>query len=179
MEALAYHEAVPGHHMQLALAQELTDLPKFRRFARYTAYMEGWALYAERLAKEMGFYREPLSDFGRLAWELLRAARLVVDTGLHYKRWTREKAIGYLDANLPSSHETNRKSIERYIVWPAQATAYKIGMRKILELRQRAQDRLGDAYDIRAFHSALLGNGGLPLDVLESVIDQWIKAGKD
>jgi len=177
MAGLAYHEAIPGHHMQMALAQELKGLPKFRRFARYTAYLEGWALYAERLAKEMGFYRQPLSDFGRLAWELLRAARLVVDTGIHHRRWTRAQAIAYLDDNLPSSHESNRKSIERYIVWPAQATAYKIGMRKILELRQRAQDRLGKAYDIRAFHAAVLGNGGLPLNILDSVIDRWIETG--
>lgn len=177
MAGLAYHEAIPGHHMQMALAQELEGLPKFRRFARYTAYLEGWALYAERLAKEMGFYREPLSDFGRLAWELLRAARLVVDTGIHHRRWTRAQAIAYLDANLPASHESNRKSIERYIVWPGQATAYKIGMRKILELRQRAQNRLGKAYDIRAFHAAVLGNGGLPLNILNSVIDRWIEAG--
>jgi len=177
MEGLAYHEAIPGHHMQIALARELKGLPKFRRFASYTAYSEGWALYAERLAKEMGFYRAPLSDFGRLAWELLRAARLVVDTGLHHKRWSREQAIAYLDTNLPASHENNRKSIERYVVWPAQATAYKIGMRKILELRQRAQDRLGSSYDVRAFHSAVLGNGGMPLGILDSVIERWIQAG--
>ena len=177
LEALAYHEAVPGHHMQIAIAQELEGLPKFRRFSGNTAYIEGWALYAERLAKEMGFYREPLSDFGRLAWELLRAARLVVDTGLHAKRWTREEAIAYLDANLPVTHEVNRKAIERYIVWPAQATAYKVGMRRILELRARARARLGDAFDLRDFHAVVLGKGALPLDVLGEEVERWIAAG--
>ncbi len=177
MESLAYHEAVPGHHMQIAIAQELEGLPKFRKFAGYTAYTEGWALYAERLSKEMGFFREPLSDFGRLAWELLRAARLVVDTGLHFKRWTRKEAIAYMDANLPVTHEVNRKAIERYIVWPSQATAYKIGMHKILELRGRAKTRLGAAFDLRDFHRVVLGNGALPLDVLEEIVERWIAAG--
>ena len=175
LEALAYHEALPGHHMQIAIAQELDGLPKFRKFGGYTAYSEGWALYAEYLAKEMGFYREPLSDFGRLAWELLRAARLVVDTGLHAKRWTREEAIAYLDENLPVSHEVNVKAIERYIVWPAQATAYKIGMRRILELRAEAKERLGADFDIRGFHQAVLANGALPLEFLEDVVEQWIR----
>ena len=175
LEALAYHEALPGHHMQIAIAQELDGLPKFRKFGGYTAYSEGWALYAEYLAKEMGFYREPLSDFGRLAWELLRAARLVVDTGLHAKRWTREEAIAYLDRNLPVSHEVNVKAIERYIVWPAQATAYKIGMRRILELRADAEQRLGADFDIRGFHQAVLANGALPLEFLEDVVEEWIR----
>ena len=177
MEALAYHEAVPGHHMQIAIARELEELPEFRKLGGYTAYVEGWALYAERLAKEMGFYRQPLADFGRLAWELLRAARLVVDTGLHHKRWTREEAIAYLDTNLPVSHETNRKSIERYIVWPSQATAYKIGMREILALREEARARLGPAFDIRDFHRVVLSDGALPLDVLRDIVEQWISAG--
>ncbi len=177
MAALAYHEAIPGHHMQIAIAQELEGLPKFRRFSGNTAYIEGWALYAERLAKEMGFYREPLSDFGRLSYELWRATRLVVDTGLHEKRWSREQAIAYLDANTAMAHENNRKSVERYIVWPGQATTYKIGMRRILALRARARMRLGDRFDIRAFHTAVLGNGALPLDVLGEVVEAWIEEG--
>ena len=176
MEALAYHEAVPGHHMQIAIARELEALPEFRKLGGYTAYTEGWALYAERLAKEMGFYREPLSDFGRLTWELLRAARLVVDTGIHHKRWTREEAIAYLDRSLPVTHEVNRKSIERYIVWPSQATAYKIGMREILALLQEAKIRLGPEFDIREFHHVVLSHGALPLDVLREQIGQWIEA---
>lgn len=174
LEALAYHEAIPGHHMQIALTQEIEGLPKFRTLGGNTAYIEGWGLYAERLAKEMGFYREPISDFGRLAWELLRAARLVVDTGIHFKRWTREQAIAYLDENLPVKHATNRQAIERYIVWPSQATAYKIGMRKILALRSRAKTRLGDRFDIREFHETVLGNGTLPLNILDEVVEQWI-----
>ena len=177
LEGLAYHEAVPGHHMQIAIAMELEGLPEFRKLGGPTAYIEGWALYAERLAKEMGFYREPLSDFGRLAWELLRAARLVVDTGLHHKRWTREEAIVYLDRTLPVSHENNRKSIERYIVWPSQATAYKIGMREILALREEAKVQLGPSFDVRNFHDVVLKNGALPLDVLRELVDQWIVTG--
>lgn len=177
LEALAYHEGFPGHHMQIAIAQELEDLPKFRKFGGNTAYIEGWALYAERLGKEMGFYREPLSDLGRLSWELLRAARLVVDTGLHHKRWTRDEAIAYLDENLPDSHATNRQAIERYIVWPSQATAYKIGMREFLALREAAEERLGEAFALRDFHSVVLGNGALPLDLLGEVVEQWVEAG--
>ena len=177
LEGLAYHEALPGHHMQLAIAQELEGLPKFRRFASNTAYVEGWALYAELLAKEMGFYRDPVSDFGRLSWELLRAARLVVDTGLHYKRWSREEAIAYLDENLPDKPEVNRQAIDRYLVWPAQATAYKIGMRQILELRDETRNLLGPTFDIKAFHDVVLGNGALPLDTLSDVVDGWAAAG--
>ncbi len=176
MEALAYHEAIPGHHMQIALAQEIRDLPKFRTRGGFGVYAEGWALYAERLAKEMGFYKEPLSDFGRLAWELLRAARLVVDTGIHAKRWTRERAIAYLDKNLPVSHDTNVKAIERYIVWPAQATTYTIGLHKFLALRERAEDELGARFDIREFHEAVLENGSLPLDLLDEHVEQWLQA---
>ena len=177
MAALAYHEAIPGHHMQIAIAQELDGLPKFRRFSGNTAYIEGWTLYAERLAKEMGFYREPLSDFGRLSYELWRAIRLVVEIGLHDKRWSREQAIAYLNANTVTAHENNRKSVEPHIVWPGQATTYKIGMRKILDLRARARGRLGNRFDIRAFHTAVLGNGALPPDVLDEVVEAWIEAG--
>lgn len=174
LEGLAYHEAIPGHHLQIAIAQELDGLPEFRRSGGYTAYVEGWALYAESLGKEMGFYENPYSDFGRLSWELLRAARLVVDTGIHFKHWTREEAIAYLDQNLPETHEANTAAIERYIVWPAQATAYKIGMREILRLRERAKERLSERFDIRAFHQVVLGNGALPLDVLADLVERWI-----
>ncbi len=177
LEALAFHEGIPGHHMQIAIAQELMGVPAFRKLGGNTAYIEGWALYAERLAKEMGFYRDPMSDFGRLAWELLRAARLVVDTGLHHKRWSREEAIAYLDQNLPSSHEVNRKAIDRYIVLPAQATAYKIGMREFSDLRAMAEDRLGAAFDIRDFHRVVLGSGSLPLEVLRQQVEAWVEAG--
>jgi len=177
LEALAYHEGIPGHHMQIAIGRELEDLPRFRRFGNNAAFGEGWALYAERLAKEMGFYRDPMSDFGRLAWELLRAARLVVDTGIHHKRWTREQAIAYLDETLPVSHAVNEEAIDRYIVWPGQATAYKIGMREILALRESARKRLGPAFDLRDFHRVVLGNGALPLDMLREVVEQWIAAG--
>lgn len=174
MEALAYHEAIPGHHMQIAIAQELEGLPKFRRFDFDTAYVEGWGLYAERLPKEIGFYTDPYSDFGRLAMELWRACRLVVDTGIHDRRWSRREAIDYLLANTPNSPKDVEKAVERYIVMPSQATAYKVGMMKILELREQARERLGPAFDIRAFHDAVLGNGSLPLDVLETVMRDWV-----
>lgn len=177
MEGLAYHEAIPGHHMQIAIAQELEGLPEFRKQGGYTAYIEGWGLYAERLAKEMGFYRDAKSDFGRLSWELLRAARLVVDTGLHHKRWTREEAIAYLDANLPATHDTNVSAIERYIVWPGQATAYKIGMREILAARDEARRELGPGFDIRDFHRVVLEDGAVPLDILRELVRDWIAAG--
>ena len=174
LEALAYHEAVPGHHMQIALAQEQADLPEFRRHGGYIAFMEGWALYAELLPKEMGFYQDPYSDAGRLSWELLRAVRLVVDTGLHHKRWSRQEAIDYMNANTPRTPAANAKSIDRYLVWPGQATSYKIGMLKILELRQRARDRLGAAFELREFHDLLLANGALPLAFLDQVVEDWI-----
>ncbi|MEM7283240.1 MAG: DUF885 domain-containing protein [Pseudomonadota bacterium] len=174
MEALAYHEGIPGHHMQIAIQQELAGLPKFRRFGRVTAYSEGWGLYTEYLPKEMGFYADPYSDFGRLAMELWRAARLVVDTGLHEKRWTREEAIQYLLDNTPNPKGDCVKAIERYVVMPGQATAYKIGMMKILELREDAKRRLGDKFDIRGFHDTVLANGPVPLSILESLVDQWV-----
>lgn len=175
LEALAYHEGLPGHHMQLAIAQEQQQMPKFRRFGGYTAYIEGWGLYSEYIPKEMGLYQDPYSDFGRLSMELWRAARLVVDTGLHYKRWTREQAIEYLNENTPSSENTNVKAIERYLVMPAQATAYKIGMMKILELREKAREALGEQFDIRAYHDLVLANGAVPLNVLEDLVDDWIE----
>lgn len=174
MEALAYHEAVPGHHMQIAIAQELEDIPKFRKFGGYTAYSEGWGLYAEYLAKEMGGYQNPYSDFGRLSWELWRACRLVVDTGLHAKRWTRQQSIDYLQHNTPNPLNDIERAVERYLVMPSQATAYKIGMLKILELRENAKVQMGDKFDIREFHDAVLKDGALPLDVLEQQIELWI-----
>ncbi len=174
LEALAYHEGVPGHHLQLSLATEIEGLPKFRKFGHYTAYSEGWGLYAEYLPKEMGFYQNPYSDFGRLAMELWRACRLVVDTGIHAKKWTREEAIDYLVENTPSADRGSRRAVERYIVMPSQATAYKIGMIKILELREKAREALGDAFDIRAYHEKVLMLGPVPLNVLEAQIDQWV-----
>lgn len=174
-EALAYHEGVPGHHMQIAIAQELEDVPSFRKFGHgYTAYIEGWGLYSELLPKEMGFYQDPYSDFGRLSMELWRAIRLVVDTGLHYKKWTREQTIHYHLENTSNSKEQAIKATERYIVTPGQATAYKIGMRKILELRAHAQEKLGDQFDIREYHDVVLKNGPLPLSFLEETVNRWI-----
>lgn len=178
LEALAYHEGIPGHHMQLAIAQELDNMPKFRRFGGYTAYNEGWGLYTELLPKEIGLYQNPYSDFGRLAMELWRACRLVVDTGIHAKKWTREQAIQYLLDNTPNTRTAIEKAIERYIVMPSQATAYKIGMMKILQLREKAKTALGDNFDIRQFHSTVLKNGALPLDVLEQLVDEYIAANK-
>ena len=174
MEALAYHEGIPGHHMQIAIAQELEGIPSFRKFGGYTAYTEGWGLYSEYFPKEMGFYSDPYSDFGRLAMELWRAARLVVDTGLHDKRWTREEAIQYLIDNTPNPEGDCIKAIERYIVMPGQATAYKIGMNKILDLRERARAELGDGFDIRSYHDVVLKNGAVPLSILEETVEAWV-----
>ncbi len=178
MEALAFHEGIPGHHMQLAIAQELQGLPKFRSYGDYTAYIEGWGLYSEYIPKEMGFYQDPYSDFGRLAMELWRACRLVVDTGIHSKKWSRQEAIDYLADNTPNPQGDIVKAIERYIVLPSQATAYKIGMLKIQELRQRAENQLGQAFDIRHYHDLVLKNGPLPLSTLEKQVEQWIQESK-
>ncbi len=175
-EALAYHEALPGHHMQISISKELEDIPKFRKHGGFTAYSEGWGLYAEYLPKEFGFYQDPYSDFGRLAMELWRAARLVVDTGLHEKGWSMEEAVKWLDTNTPSPHNENVRAIQRYIVMPGQATAYKIGMLKILELRKYAQKKLGDKFDIREFHDQVLKDGALPLNILEEKIQSWVKS---
>ena len=174
MEALAYHEGNPGHHMQLAIMTDLEGIPSFRRFGGFTAYSEGWGLYTEYLPLEMGFYEDPYSNFGRLAMELWRAARLVVDTGLHYHEWSRDEAIEYLVENTPNSRGDATNAIERYIVMPGQATAYMIGMLKILELRERAESELGDDFDIRMFHEVILRDGAVPLAVLEELIDEWI-----
>lgn len=174
MEALAYHEGIPGHHMQLAIQQELEDVPMFRKFGGYTAYTEGWGLYSEFVPKEMGFYADPYSDFGRLAMELWRACRLVVDTGIHTKKWTREEGIEYYTSNTSNAEADAVKMVERHIVMPSQATAYKIGMLKILELRTKAQDALGDAFDIREYHEVVLSQGAIPLNVLEDFVDEYI-----
>lgn len=171
MEALAYHEAIPGHHMQVAIAQEMSKLPNFRRYySDYIAYSEGWGLYAELLGKEMGFYKEPLSNFGRLAQELYRACRLVVDTGIHSKQWSREQAVQYYLDNSPETEAAATKMVNRHIVMPGQATAYKIGMLRILELRQEVKARLGESFDLRQFHESVLTNGPVPLDVLEEIL---------
>jgi uncharacterized protein (DUF885 family) len=174
MEALAYHEGNPGHHMQLSIAQELEGIPQFRKQNRVTAYTEGWGLYSEYFPKEMGFYEDPYSDFGRLAMELWRAARLVVDTGLHDKKWSREKAIDYLLENTPNPENDCIKAIERYIVMPGQATAYKIGMNKILDLRAMAKDKLGDKFDIREYHDVVIASGPVPLNILEERVEAWV-----
>lgn len=174
MEALAYHEGIPGHHMQLAIAQELKGIPKFRKFGRYTAYTEGWGLYSEYLPKEIGMYSDPYSDFGRLSMELWRACRLVVDTGIHAMKWDRQKGIEYYMTNTPNPMGDAVKMVERHIVAPSQATAYKIGMIKILELRQQAKTALGDKFDIREFHEVVLKNGPLPLNVLAQYVEGYI-----
>lgn len=175
IEALAYHEAIPGHHMQLSIAMELDSLPKFRTLGGdYTAYVEGWGLYSEYIPKEYGFYSDPYSDFGRLSMELWRACRLVVDVGIHYKRWTREEGIQFYVKNTPSPEDDCRKMVERHIVYPGQATAYKIGQLKILELLERSKTKLGDKFDIRGFHDEVLRHGAVPLNVLELNIDKWI-----
>ncbi|WP_010178592.1 DUF885 domain-containing protein [Aquimarina agarilytica] len=174
MEALAYHEGIPGHHMQIAIAQELKDIPMFRKLGGYTAYVEGWGLYSEYIPKEMGFYNDPYSDFGRLSMELFRACRLVVDTGIHAKKWTREQGIKYYKDNTPTEEFDIIKMVERHIVMPSQATAYKIGMNKILELRENAKKQLGDKFDIREYHDVVLTNGAVPLNVLEKLVDDWI-----
>jgi uncharacterized protein (DUF885 family) len=178
LEALVYHEAIPGHHMQIAIATEEESLPRFRRLGGYTAYSEGWGLYSERLGKELGFYADPWSEFGRLALELHRAVRLVVDTGLHAKRWTREQTIRYHVDNSPTGEEAAIRATERYILNPGQATAYMIGMLKIVELRERAAAALGSRFDLREFHDLVLRTGGVPLTVLESEVQRWIESRK-
>ncbi len=178
MEALTYHEAIPGHHMQIAIAQELKGVPKFRRHEFFTSYIEGWALYAEKLGKEVGKYEDPYSDFGRLSMEIFRAARLVVDAGIHTKGWTREQAIDYFMKNTANAKGDIEKEIERYFLWPGQATGYKIGMIKILELREHAKKELGDKFDIRQFHDVLLTNGAVSLTTLEELVNNWIEVKK-
>ena len=174
MEALAYHEGIPGHHMQISIAQELKGLPKFRKYGGYTAYVEGWGLYSEYLPKELGFYSDPYSDFGRLAMELWRSCRLVVDTGIHAKKWTREQGIEYYLENTPNDELDCIKMVERHVVYPSQATAYKIGMNKIIDLKNGAQDILGEKFDIREFHETILARGAVPLNILEKHVEEMI-----
>ena len=174
IEALSLHEAVPGHHLQLALQQELTDIPPFRRFSPITAFIEGWALYAERLGLEVGFYEDPYSDFGRLTYENWRACRLVVDTGMHYFGWTRKQAIDFMANNTALSIHNIEAEVDRYISWPGQALAYKTGELKIRELRAKAEKELGERFDIRDFHEVVLGSGAIPLDVLDGNVSEYI-----
>jgi uncharacterized protein (DUF885 family) len=178
IEAIAYHEGAPGHHFQIALAQELQGLPKFRKFGGYGAYVEGWGLYSERLGKEMGFYPDPYSDFGRLSLEAWRAVRLVTDTGMHAMKWSREKGIAFFQENTLLSERDIVKEIERYLCNPGQATSYMVGQQKILSLRDKAKGALGAKFDIRGFHDAVLKDGALPLDVLEQQVDAYIAGAK-
>ena len=175
MEALTLHEAVPGHHLQISRGQELRGLPAFRRNAGYTAFVEGWALYAESLGESIGFYQDPYSKFGQLTYEMWRACRLVVDTGMHHLGWSRQQAIDFMKANTAKSEQDIAVEVDRYIVWPGQALAYKLGELKIKELRARAERELGPRFDIRLFHNAVLDNGALPLDVLDREITRWIR----
>jgi uncharacterized protein (DUF885 family) len=177
MEALTLHEAVPGHHLQIAIAQELDGLPEFRKNTSYTSFVEGWALYSESLGDEMGFYKDPYSKFGQLTYEMWRAVRLVVDTGLHSMGWTRQQAIDYFAANAAKTHQDIIVEVDRYIVWPGQAVGYKVGQMRIRELRADAERRLGPKFNVRAFHDVLLGQGAVPLDVLEKLVGDWIVKG--
>ncbi|MDA3559110.1 DUF885 domain-containing protein [Acinetobacter sp. AOR15_HL] len=178
MEATAYHEAIPGHHMQIDIAQNLPNLPMFRKQPNHTAYIEGWALYAEQLGKDVGFYKDPLSDYGRLSSELFRACRLVVDTGVHYKKWTRQQMIDFMREHSALDEPDIQAETDRYIAIPAQALAYKMGQLKILELRELAKQELGDRFDIKAFHDMILNAGTLPLNILDARIKNWIKEQK-
>ncbi len=178
MRTLAYHEGIPGHHFQLAIQQEQTGVPFFRKVIPFTAYAEGWALYAERLAYELGFENDALDNLGRLRDEMLRATRLVVDSGIHYKHWTREQAISYMMEHTGMAEGDVTAEVERYFVDPGQALAYKVGMLKILALREHAKQELGSKFDLKQFHNQVLGHGALPLKVLEQVVNDWIAARK-
>ena len=173
MAVLALHEAVPGHHLQIALANELENVPEFRKHSGYTAYVEGWALYAESLGEDMKMYEDPYDKFGQLTYEMWRACRLVIDTGIHAYGWTRQQAIDYLLINSAKTQHDAEVEIDRYIVWPGQALAYKMGELKIKELRAAAEKKLGGKFDIRAFHDEILGQGALPLDILEKRMKAW------
>jgi uncharacterized protein (DUF885 family) len=178
-EATAYHEGVPGHHMQLSVQQQLAGLPKFRQHSLgFNAYTEGWALYAEQLGKEVGFYQDPVSDYGRLSSELFRAVRLVVDTGIHAKGWSRDQVVDFFRKSGAVDEPTIQSETDRYIAWPAQALSYKLGQLKFRELRDRAQQELGPKFDLRAFHDEMLDGGTLPLDLLEARANRWIAQQK-
>jgi uncharacterized protein (DUF885 family) len=178
VEAVAYHEGLPGHHLQISIAQELTGLPEFRRYQDYTAFTEGWGLYSERLGKDVGFYKDPYSDYGRLENDMWRAIRLVVDTGVHSQHWTRQQMVDYFHEHSAIDDTNIQAEVDRYIAWPAQALGYKMGQLKILELRDRAKAALGPKFDIEAFHDEVLDSGALPLDVLEQRVNGWIAAQK-
>jgi uncharacterized protein (DUF885 family) len=174
IEAIAYHEGVPGHHLQISIGQELADLPSFRKNGDYTAFIEGWALYSERLGKEIGFYQDPYSNYGRLENEMWRDIRLVIDTGVHDKHWSRDKMVEYFHRYTAMDEPNVQSEVDRYIAWPAQALAYKLGQLEILKLREEARQKLGDKFDLRAFHDEVVGSGPLPLDVLHSEVESWI-----
>jgi len=176
MEALTLHESVPGHHLQIALSQEMTGVPEFRRYGGYTAFVEGWGLYAEGLGPELGLYEDPYSKFGQLTYEMWRAVRLVIDTGIHALGWSRERAIQFFKDNAPKADQDITVEVDRYIVWPGQALAYKIGQLKLRELRDSAALALGSGFDVRAFHDEVLRNGALPLDLLERDVRDWMAA---
>ena len=180
VEAIAYHEGIPGHHLQFSIAQELTDIPPFRKYGGYNAYSEGWAFYSERLGKDVGFYQDPYSEYGRLENEMWRSIRLVVDTGVHYKHWSRQQMVDFFREHTAMDEPNIQTEVDRYIAWPGQALAYKLGQMEILELREQAKKELGAKYDIRAFHDEVLDAGALPLDVLHARVTKWIadqKAG--
>jgi uncharacterized protein (DUF885 family) len=177
-ESIAYHEGLPGHHLQLSIAQELDGIPTFRKYGRCIAYIEGWGLYSERLGKDVGFYQDPYSDYGRLEADIWRAIRLVVDTGVHSQHWSRQQMVDYFHDHSNVDETSIQSEVDRYIAWPSQALAYKVGQLKILDLRDRAKKALGDKFDIRAFHDQVLDSGALPLDVLSDRIDAWIASRK-
>jgi uncharacterized protein (DUF885 family) len=179
VEAVSYHEGLPGHHLQISISQELTGIPEFRKYTYYTAYTEGWGLYSERLGKDVGFYKDPYSDYGRLEADIWRAIRLVVDTGVHSQHWTRQQMVDYFHDHSAIDETNIQSEVDRYIAWPAQALGYKMGQLKILELRERAKTALGPKFDIKAFHDQVLDSGALPMDVLEQRIDAWIAAQKN
>jgi uncharacterized protein (DUF885 family) len=178
VEDIAYHEGIPGHHMQISIAQETTGLPEFRKFQPYTAFQEGWALYSERLGKDLGLYQDPYSDYGRLEGDQMRAIRLVVDTGVHAKHWTRQQMVDFFHEHSSLDESAVQAETDRYIAIPSQALAYKVGQLKILELRDRAKKALGDKFDIKAFHDQVIDTGALPLDLLEARINAWVASVK-